>query len=155
MSPVVVKEIDGEPVMVEERDEDPRLAAFLELIDAMEEALDDMSNGHCVCPDTKAWMRAALTGAKRKPISRGAQKMEAPRDQEAVSALDEWFHAHDAYHRASATYNDRLRLVRAERERGNWSMSLNAEYDVLNHAQACAFRANEALYLAELRQRKG
>lgn len=70
-----------------------------------------------------------------------------------MSALSEWFHAHDAYHKASAVYNDRLRLVRAERERGNWSMNLNQEYDALNSAQAAALRADEMLYHAELKQR--
>lgn len=61
-------------------------------------------------------------------------------------AIDEWFQVQDAYHKAVETYNLRLALVRAERERGNWTMKLDAEYDAMHKAQGAAFRANEALY---------
>lgn len=62
------------------------------------------------------------------------------------AAVQDWFAVHDAYHKASAAYNERLRLVRAERERGNWSMDVNAEYQALNNAQKAALSADDALY---------
>ena len=62
------------------------------------------------------------------------------------SAVDAWFQAHDAYHRASAGYNARLELVRAERERGNWTMKLDREYATLNDAQNVALKADGVLY---------
>ena len=66
----------------------------------------------------------------------------------AQVATNEWFAAHDAYHKASAAYNQRLTLVKAERERGNWSMTTDAEYQVLGSAQSKALSANNDLYLA-------
>lgn len=60
----------------------------------------------------------------------------------------EWFKAHDAYHKASELYNQRLELVRAERERGNWTMNVNAEYTALNQAQSAALQADRELYVA-------
>lgn len=60
--------------------------------------------------------------------------------------VNEWFAAHDAYHKASTAYNDRLALVRAERERGNWTMKLDQEYETLNDARAAALFADGALY---------
>lgn len=62
--------------------------------------------------------------------------------------VDEWFKAHLTYHKAVATYNERLALVRAERERGNWGMDVQAEYAVMHDAQSAALRASEALYRA-------
>jgi len=61
-------------------------------------------------------------------------------------AVREWFGKHDAYHKASAAYNARLVLVRAERERGNWTMPMDAEYRALNDAQSAAIAAAETLY---------
>lgn len=62
------------------------------------------------------------------------------------AAVDDWFAIHDAYHKASAVYNERLALVRAERDRGNWSMDVNAEYQALCDAQRVALSADDALY---------
>jgi len=62
--------------------------------------------------------------------------------------LKEWFTAHDAYHKASNDYNSRLALVRAERDRGNWSMTTDAEYKALGEAQSGALKADETLYAA-------
>lgn len=62
------------------------------------------------------------------------------------AAVDAWFRAHDAYHRASDEYNARLALVRAERERGNWSINTDPEYQALTLAQKDAFAASEGLY---------
>ncbi len=59
-----------------------------------------------------------------------------------------WFEAHDRYHKASASYNERLQLVRAERERGNWSMTTDKEYADLGAAQSAAMQANNDLYAA-------
>lgn len=58
----------------------------------------------------------------------------------------EWFLVHDAYHKASEAYNLRLVLVRAERERGNWSMKIDVEYAAVHDAQAAALKADEAFY---------
>lgn len=66
----------------------------------------------------------------------------------AKVATDEWFAAHDRYHKASARYNDRLLLVRSERERGNWSMKVDEEYADLNAAQSAALAADTELYIA-------
>ena len=65
---------------------------------------------------------------------------------EMSAAVDDWFSVHDAYHKASLAYNERLALVRAERERGNWSMDVNAEYQALCDAQRVALSADETLY---------
>jgi hypothetical protein len=70
------------------------------------------------------------------------------KDDAMDDAVREWFEKHDAYHKASAAYNARLALVRAERERGNWSMPLDAEYRTLNDAQSAAISAAETLYHA-------
>jgi hypothetical protein len=74
------------------------------------------------------------------------------RERNLAQKLDEqqreWFMAHDAYHKASEAYNQRLELVRAERGRGNWSMKLDAEYNALHDAQAAALRADETFYQA-------
>ena len=67
---------------------------------------------------------------------------------ETSAAVDDWFSVHDAYHKASRAYNERLALVRAERERGNWSMNCDAEYRALADAQSAAFAADETLYRA-------
>lgn len=63
-------------------------------------------------------------------------------------AVSEWFAAHDGYHKRSAAYNTRLELVRAERERGNWTMNCQVEYALLNEAQNKALAADEELYRA-------
>jgi hypothetical protein len=63
-------------------------------------------------------------------------------------AVDAWFGAHDEYHQASDTYNTRLELVRAERERGNWTMNCHQEYAALSTAQKAALAADETLYAA-------
>lgn len=63
-------------------------------------------------------------------------------------ATDEWFAAHDAYHAASAAYNARLTVVEAERERGNWSMNTDPEYQALSLAQAKALSSDNDLYFA-------
>jgi len=61
-------------------------------------------------------------------------------------AIAAWFDAHDAYHKASDAYNERLALVRAERERGNWTMKIDQEYSALGEAQKAALQADTALY---------
>jgi hypothetical protein len=63
-----------------------------------------------------------------------------------IRALQLWFNAHDKYHRASQAYNERLTLVRAERERGNWSMDTSEEYARLNECQSLALQADNILY---------
>lgn len=68
--------------------------------------------------------------------------------QAAVEAMTEWYLAHDAYHKASEAYNRRLALVRSERDRGNWSMTVDAEYKALNEAQSAALAADETFYRA-------
>lgn len=76
-------------------------------------------------------------------IKRAAARERARCDD----AVRLWFNAHDAYHKASDAYNQRLALVRAEREqRDNWSMTTDKEYHELGAAQAAAFQADEALY---------
>lgn len=62
------------------------------------------------------------------------------------AAVEDWFKLHDAYHKASDAYNARLAVVRAERERDNWSMNVHAEYRALHDAQSVALQASEALY---------
>lgn len=63
-------------------------------------------------------------------------------------AFRAWFNAHDTYHKASDAYNQRLALVRAERERDNWTMTTHNEYHKLNAAQSAALAADETLYQA-------
>jgi hypothetical protein len=60
--------------------------------------------------------------------------------------VDEWFQVQDIWHKAIEVYNDRLKLARAERERGNWSMKLDVEYDAMHDAQTRAYAANKELY---------
>jgi hypothetical protein len=71
---------------------------------------------------------------------------------EQQTAVDTWFRAHRAYHEASAAYNARLTLVRSERERGNWSINTNPEYQSLAEAQREALQADEILYRALVAQ---
>lgn len=68
--------------------------------------------------------------------------------QPCTTAIGKWFGAHDAYHKASDAYNARLTLVRAERERGNWTMTVDPEYKALNDAQRAALKADSELYAA-------
>lgn len=70
-------------------------------------------------------------------------------------AVETWFQAHDAYHKASAVYNARLAYVRAERERTQWAFVDNCdhEYRVLSDAQRAAIGAAETLY-QELKSRQ-
>lgn len=63
-------------------------------------------------------------------------------------AVIKWFAAHDDYHKASATYNARLELVRAERERDNWTMNCFQEYAALNDARRYSLAADSDLYEA-------
>lgn len=70
-----------------------------------------------------------------------------------LEAVEAWFRAHDAYHQASDAYNARLAVVRAERDRGNWSMNTDPEYQALTQAQKDAFAASDRLYL-HLRSRR-
>jgi hypothetical protein len=58
----------------------------------------------------------------------------------------EWYVAQENYHKASEVYNARLILIRAERERGNWSMDVVAEYETMHAAQAAALQASEEFY---------
>jgi hypothetical protein len=62
--------------------------------------------------------------------------------------VDDWFAAHSAYHKASDAYNERLKLVRSERERGNWTMRSDQEADALNRARTAALDADSKLYEA-------
>lgn len=62
--------------------------------------------------------------------------------------VDQWFAAQDAYWKACAAYNKRLLLIRAERERDNWSMNVEIEYRELHNAQRHAQAADRELYLA-------
>lgn len=68
--------------------------------------------------------------------------------KKAIEAMTEWYFAHEKYHNASAAYNQRLGLVRSERERGNWSMNVDAEYKALTDAQSEALAADETYYRA-------
>lgn len=63
-----------------------------------------------------------------------------------TAAMDAWFQAHDAYHKASTIYNQRLALVQTERARGNWTMSVNEEYQTLEKAQSAALQMDDTLY---------
>lgn len=65
---------------------------------------------------------------------------------ECKTALGKWFAAHDAHHKARDAYNSRLELIRAERERGNWTMRLDREYAALNNAERAALAADQELY---------
>lgn len=65
---------------------------------------------------------------------------------EVDSEVNAWFRAHDEYHLASETYNKRLELVRAERDRDNWTMNVFQEYAALNDAQRAALEADETFY---------
>ena len=75
------------------------------------------------------------------------EKREGDRHMAKV-ATDEWFAAHDAYHKASDAYNQRLTLVKAERERGNWTMTTDIEHQALGLAQSKALAADNDLYIA-------
>jgi hypothetical protein len=66
--------------------------------------------------------------------------------------LDEWFLIHGSYHKALDAYNQRLILVRSERERGNWSMKVDNEYRAVHDTQSAALKADETLYQTLLRQ---
>lgn len=78
----------------------------------------------------------------------GAARSDAPTGEKTMTPVEEWFAAHDAYHKASDVYNARLELVRAERERGNWTMRVDVEYSALCKAQSKALAADETLYAA-------
>lgn len=64
------------------------------------------------------------------------------------AAIEAWFQAHDAYHKACHAYNERRRLLEAERERGNWSMNMDQEYKAHHEAQRYALQADNKLYEA-------
>lgn len=68
--------------------------------------------------------------------------------------VDEWFLVHDSYHKASEVYNQRLELVRSERDRGNWSMKVDVEYRIVHNAQSAVLKADIALYQTLLRQQQ-
>jgi hypothetical protein len=64
-----------------------------------------------------------------------------------VEAVEAWYQAQDAYYRASDAYNARLEIVKAERERGNWTtMNAHLEYRALNDAQRDALAASATFY---------
>lgn len=67
---------------------------------------------------------------------------------ECKIALGKWFAAHDAYHKASDTYNARVAFVRSERERDSRHlvMTCDQEYKVLNETQRAALAADQELY---------
>lgn len=55
--------------------------------------------------------------------------------EQKIEAFDAIVSARKSYVEAVTAYNDRLTLVRAERERGNWSMTVDPEYVAVKDAQ--------------------
>lgn len=67
-----------------------------------------------------------------------------------VRAFDQIVAARKAHVDAVAAYNARLELVRAERERGNWHIKMDREYDVMSEAQSAFIRTVQELADAAL-----
>jgi len=68
--------------------------------------------------------------------------------------LEQWFTLQHAHELASKAYNERVKLVKSERERGNWGLDVHEEYDALHKARHLAEVASLELYRT-MRQERG
>ncbi|MDX1158405.1 hypothetical protein GOL34_25255 [Sinorhizobium medicae] len=69
---------------------------------------------------------------------------------ERAEAFGQVVAARKAHVDAVAAYNARLELVRAERERGNWQIKMDREYDAMSEAQSAFIRTVQKLADAAL-----
>ncbi len=65
------------------------------------------------------------------------------------NSVKKWFAAHNAYHKASETYNSRVKFLREQEKLGHVGVfNAHEEYKLLNDAQTQALKADEILYRA-------
>lgn len=61
--------------------------------------------------------------------------------------VEQWFKAHDAWHKATETYNARVVYLRQQEAAGNYGKAnSHLEYDVMNKAMRWALAADKLLY---------
>lgn len=88
--------------------------------------------------------------AQRKAIVAGDFPSAPPKPAPDAmwEALETWRKAEQARHDASAAYNARLEAIRAERERGNWPMSLHLEFLAVGEAEKTEVAKRRELFAA-------
>jgi hypothetical protein len=67
-------------------------------------------------------------------------------DAQLEKMLGLWVGAYREMYRASDAYNARLRLVQSERERGNWSMTLDHERSRVEETKRAEHSARAELF---------
>lgn len=102
-------------------------------------------DGHGEWATLKAAKAAAQSDFESRIRSCLIDKPEAVED-----AFDQIVAARKAHVDAVTAYNARLELVRAERERGNWHIKMDREYDVMSEAQSAFIRTVQELADAAL-----